>query len=298
MTMLTNPTSLECWVEKSTQNDILRPLCERYGANLVVGMGTLSITAVVAMLNRLRAFASAGTGKKLRVIYVSDYDGAGQTMPAQIARQCEFWVEKEFPGLDVKLNPVALTQEQILKHKLPTIPIKETLKGTSFAQNNDGAVELDALEGIVPGELGRIVEAAMKEFHDRNLKAKFTREAARAQEVVSEAWQEVSMDARDEFDALHRDVTAVVDQFQHRIAALADEFDEAIAPMVTRRSDLDYRIYELANGIDHDYRQPVSDVRPRDDDWLFSTDRDYYTQIEYYHRHRPPAKRNHKKPKK
>ncbi len=33
---------IEVWIEKSTQNDWLVPLCERRGVNLVVGIGELS----------------------------------------------------------------------------------------------------------------------------------------------------------------------------------------------------------------------------------------------------------------
>ena len=37
---------LEVWCEKTTMNDVLIPLCARYGANLVTGAGELSTTAI------------------------------------------------------------------------------------------------------------------------------------------------------------------------------------------------------------------------------------------------------------
>ena len=39
------PYHLEIWCEKTTMDDVLLPLCRRYGANLVTGAGELSITA-------------------------------------------------------------------------------------------------------------------------------------------------------------------------------------------------------------------------------------------------------------
>ena len=43
---------LEIWCEKSTMNDVLEPLCKRYGANLQTGLGELSITATLALAHR------------------------------------------------------------------------------------------------------------------------------------------------------------------------------------------------------------------------------------------------------
>ncbi len=48
------PYHLEVWCEKSTMNDVLAPMCERYGANLQTGMGEMSITAVLALAHRLQ----------------------------------------------------------------------------------------------------------------------------------------------------------------------------------------------------------------------------------------------------
>jgi hypothetical protein len=45
---------LECWCEKSTMNDVLGPLCQRYGMNLQTGLGELSITATLALVHRLQ----------------------------------------------------------------------------------------------------------------------------------------------------------------------------------------------------------------------------------------------------
>jgi hypothetical protein len=39
------PYHLEIWVEKTTMNDVLEPLCSRYQVNLITGAGELSITA-------------------------------------------------------------------------------------------------------------------------------------------------------------------------------------------------------------------------------------------------------------
>src|ERR1700730_17142877 len=56
---------LEIWCEKSTMNDILLPLCERYQANLQIGSGELSITAALSLVSRLEQ-----AGRPARIFYV------------------------------------------------------------------------------------------------------------------------------------------------------------------------------------------------------------------------------------
>src|SRR5262249_32622478 len=62
------PYLLELWIEKTTQNDVLVPLCRHHGINLVTAAGFLSITAAVNLLKRI-----AETGKPARVFYISDF---------------------------------------------------------------------------------------------------------------------------------------------------------------------------------------------------------------------------------
>src|SRR3989304_3831676 len=78
------PVHLEIWCEKSTVDDVLVPLCQVYGMNLVTGTGYESITASVVMLQR-----ALEAGKRVRLLYISDYDPAGRNMPIAVARQLE-----------------------------------------------------------------------------------------------------------------------------------------------------------------------------------------------------------------
>src|SRR5262245_19827952 len=58
------PFHLEVFCEKSTMNDVLAPLCERYGANLQTGAGEMSITATLALVHRIQQ-----AGKPARILY-------------------------------------------------------------------------------------------------------------------------------------------------------------------------------------------------------------------------------------
>ena len=156
------PYLTEVWCEKSTMNDELKPVCERNGANLVTGLGELSVTAVVKL--RQRAWSD---GRPVRVFYISDFDPAGQSMPVAVSRKIEFLL----PGQDVRLYHIALTQEQCRKYKLPRTPIKESEKRAARfeARFGEGATELDALEALHPGELAKMVRKTLRRYQDRTL---------------------------------------------------------------------------------------------------------------------------------
>src|SRR4051812_30530236 len=47
------PFLLEVWVEKSTMNDVLLPLCRALGVNLVTSAGFQSMTSAVKLLERV-----------------------------------------------------------------------------------------------------------------------------------------------------------------------------------------------------------------------------------------------------
>jgi len=103
------PVMVEVWIEKSTMNDVLVPLCRRLGVNLASGAGYQSIGNVYKLLRRAEAY-----GRAAHVLFISDYDPAGGNMPRQAGRQCEYWQHK-IPEFDLPLaiTALALTREQI-----------------------------------------------------------------------------------------------------------------------------------------------------------------------------------------
>src|SRR5262249_44989877 len=54
-TQLDQPFHLELWIEKSTMDDVLSPLCRALHVNYVTSVGYQSITGVVNLLGRLQA---------------------------------------------------------------------------------------------------------------------------------------------------------------------------------------------------------------------------------------------------
>ncbi len=241
------PYHLEVWVEKSTMDDVLLPICEEYCANLVTGEGEMSITAVHELSRRLLQ-----ADKPARILYISDFDPAGQSMPRAVARKIEWMIQGT--DLDVKLCPLVLTAEQVREYELPRSPIKETeRRGAKFEERNGaGIVELDALEALHPGELERIVSEALGEFWD---------------EGAAEEAQEKEAALR---LAIESAVKSITDRYQAQIAALESMRQE---------------LKELAVPDLPDYEPVPGDVYPEADDglpWLLDSTRDYFEQIGAY----------------
>jgi len=244
---MVQPYHLEVWVEKSTMDDVLLPVCDEYCADLVTGEGEMSITAVHGLFQRLHE-----ANKPTRIFYVSDFDPAGQSMPRAVARKIEWMVRGT--GLDVKLCPLLLTAEQVREYELPRTPIKETeRRGAKFEERNgEGAVELDALEALHPGELARIVSETLGEFWDED-----AAEEAREKEAALRL-------------AIARRVKSITGRYSEQIAALESMRDELRSLTVPNLAD-----YEPEPGdVDHDADEGLP--------WLLDSTRDYFEQIEAY----------------
>jgi hypothetical protein len=162
------PNLVEVWSEKSGDDATLRPIALGAGINYCPGIGFQSVTNIRRMFRRVR-----DVGKPTRILYISDFDPAGMGMPVAVGRQTQFafWqlealAEEEAPN--VKLEPIALTYEQVTEWQLPRKPIKEgdRRKGVWEDRFGEGAVEVDALEARHPGRLGQLVRARVESLQD------------------------------------------------------------------------------------------------------------------------------------
>lgn len=115
------PYHLEVWIEKSTMNEELEPICKRFHAYFVYGLGQQSITRVKEIEQRMLQ-----SEKPVRIFYISDYDSQGVTIPETVARKIQFFNEHFHNNkLDIKLHHLALTAEQVKKYQLPKKPTRQ-----------------------------------------------------------------------------------------------------------------------------------------------------------------------------
>lgn len=159
--------SIEVWLNKSSLNPLLRPVCERHGATLVSVQGRASKEAVEALNRRC---GCQGTDRSTIILCLSDLSPSGapfcEDMRARIA-------ESETCGREIKLKRIGLGPEQVLELKLPMVRpavgskkerdgFKKCLK--PYPLDPKKMTELDALEVYYPGGIAGFLEEALSEY--------------------------------------------------------------------------------------------------------------------------------------
>jgi hypothetical protein len=292
------PYHLEVWIEKSTMNDVLIPICERFGVNLITGIGHQSITSVINLLKRLGHLPDQ---KPSRVFYISDHDSAGDSMPIMVSRHIEYYRDQFAPGKEVMLTPLALTKAQVEQYQLPFVPAKEQDRSApSFLSRRGvpGMTELDALEAVVPGELARLLTAAIAPYRDNDIRNELRRAENDAQEDADRQFDSALGESRDRIEQLQEQASEIVREFAPQVKELNDRFrteqkklnDEFLKKMQPLEAVLEasrHAIAECVTGlaIDLPCRPEACGNVEDESDFLFDSSRDYMTQLEAYKRH-------------
>jgi hypothetical protein len=279
------------WVEKSTMDDILVPICERLGVDLQTGIGYLSITRITQHLERIAAH-----GKPARIFYLSDFDPSGENMPLAVARQAEFWFPTFCPGAELKVQYLTLTAEQAARYNLPRSPIKEghSAKDALEARHGQGATELDALEALVPGELARILEEAIEPYLDDALPGRLRQAGLQAGRTVQDAWEEAIEDEAGELEEIVEEAEQIIEPYQREIERPAKRMATELAPLDGRLQEVWCVLRDKVDILAVDLpARPTSELAPPDSEanWLFDSQRDYETQLAFYKQHRPGRER-------
>jgi hypothetical protein len=263
---------IEIWCEKTTVNDILRPLAERYRLCLVTGAGELSVTRCNELIAR-----AAISQKPVRILYVSDFDPAGQSMPVAVARKIEFFNARDAGGaLDIQLRPVVLTEDQCREYELPRTPIKESERRAARfeARFGTGATELDALEALHPGVLRRILRDEILRYYDPTLTARRDEAAGEVYAEIHQISADLRRDFADRIEPLEVEWQAIQEGMQDRVRDWHDRaavvWTEMTAALEERAPDFD--AIEWPEPADGD----------EDPDPLFDSTRTYVDQMKAY----------------
>ena len=270
------PYMIELWFEKSTMNDVLEPLCQKYSLNLVTGLGELSITAIREFLRRAKR-----KDRPVRILYGADFDPAGLGMPVSVARKIEFFLSTDplYQGLDIRLQPILLTADQIAEYNLPRVPVKDgDRRKRSFEQaHGQGQVELDALEALYPGALAQILEDAILQYFDTDL-------AGRLQETHNEYRERLTeerdslLDAYPEIAELQEQYSQLASKFNKEMETLQDSMEQT---WDTFSADLESQLADIEAPA-----LPTADLVSEPDGQLYQSDRGYIDQLLYYRRWR------------
>jgi hypothetical protein len=302
------PYHLEIWIEKSTMNEVLLPLGREYGINVASFIGEVSATACKNLVDR--AIAS---GKPVRIAYISDFDPAGLDMPISAAVKIDFFAKKSDADLDIRLEPVALTEEQCIQYQLPRTPIKKTetrLAGFE-ARYGEGAVELDALEALHPGVLWEIlvkyidryydhdldqeIEDAVEQYRDQLESAEAEIEERYSEQIsdiddqrerIAAAFKRVNDPAEAAYTLAMKEAKRIYDEALKRVHAEIDEMEDRLVTRAeTMLTRMKAALEEAVPNPDlFDWPEPAQG--DEDDDALYDSTRDYVEQVDVYRAHR------------
>jgi hypothetical protein len=275
---------VEIWIEKSTMGDVIDPLARRFGVNVLTGIGQTSEIRCRQVIARARA-----TGLPVRILYVSDFDPSGDNMPVAAARKIEFWIRMLAPDLDVQVRPVALTKDQCVEFDLPRTPIKEgeRRKDGWEKRHGEGATELDALEALHPGVLGRILTEEIGRYYDGTLQDRIDEVEARVDARLDEINAEARGQYGQEIGELRARHAVLVADLKQRLAEIEDEFSDRFEGL---QYDLEVQWDAIADSLDgrFDFEAidwPEPNEADEDPDPLFDSTRAYVEQIDRYKRH-------------
>ncbi len=289
------PFRLIVFIEKSTMDNELIPICREYNADFVSGKGYTSITLLYSILKRM---SNECGNKPARIFYISDYDTSGQNMPMQAAVNLQIFSAKHFPDLDLKLNPIALLEEQCYyfddegnKCQIPKAPDKEQ-------------IELDALEVYAPGKLAEILENHLLNYYDREQEASLLAAGEQAEERFREAWESETSELQSQLNDIKGSINTIRNTYQGRVSELETAIEEAVKPIregiysLNREMEEEIEPYEeeLSN-LEEEVKNvepevdwpdlPVSELEPPDEsDWFFDCQRTFREQMMHYNEYK------------
>jgi hypothetical protein len=276
---------VEIWVEKSTINDIIVPLARRYGLNVVAGTGEISLTHCRQLIERTEE-----SERPARILYISDFDPAGLSMPVTCARKIEFLLRRDRLDLDIQVRPIVLTHDQCIAYRLPRTPLKESERRTTAfeARYGEGATELDALEALHPGELRRILEQEILRYYDVDLDHHIEDADYGFRDELIAAHQEVLDRHADDRRGIEEDYVELISRVNPELKRIREQYSGPLQEIADRFNALQQRITEELEEEAPDLDAvdwPEPEDGDEDDDPLFDSNREYIEQVNRYKRH-------------
>ena len=158
---------VELWCEKDAVSNILEPMASKYHIVQMVNRGYSSQSA---MHDTAERFLEQDKAKRKALLYLGDHDASGEDMVRDIRERLAMF------GVDLSVNKVALTFEQVRRYNLIPNPAKLTdTRSKAYIQKfGNESWELDALP---PDVLHQLIERAILQVLDvKKMKEIITKE--------------------------------------------------------------------------------------------------------------------------
>ena len=148
---------VEVWVEKDALSGVLSPITDEYHVHLMVNRGYSSVSAMHDAA--LRFERATNQGKDCTILYLGDHDPSGLDMIRDIRdRLCGF-------GIDIQVQAIALTKQQIDQYQPPPNPAKITDPRANDYITQHGKVSWE-LDALTPNVLHELLRTNLEELID------------------------------------------------------------------------------------------------------------------------------------
>ena len=127
---------VEVWLEKDALAGVLYPVTDLYDIPLMVSRGYASLSYLYEAASFMRELE-----KRVVILHFGDYDPSGQDAAAKI----EATLREFAPEIEIQFFPLAVTERQIRRWRLPSRPTKQSDTRSRTWTGGD-SVELDAIE--------------------------------------------------------------------------------------------------------------------------------------------------------
>lgn len=177
---------IEVWIEKEALAGVFERVCDELRVPFFSCRGYTSQSEMWSAGQRIRAMYDANHPPI--ILHFGDHDPSGIDMSRDVEDRL-----KMFSGLDLRIQRLALTMEQVERYSPPPNPAKETdSRFRNYRRLYGGrSWELDAL---APNVLAGLVEAAINGVRDQarwNVASAREDEHRRVLGLVSEGWERV-----------------------------------------------------------------------------------------------------------
>ncbi|RAU92492.1 hypothetical protein [Paenibacillus sp. YN15] len=174
------PNYLEVWIEKEALRSVFKPITDEQDVPLFICRGYPSTSSLFQQAKAIsRKMKKEKTIKNVTILYYGDHDPSGLQIPEAIERI----FHEDYQMHYVHVKRCGLLMKHIRSFHLPPNPAKLTdPRAESYVREHGGeSWELDAVE---PKELQRLVDRAINDYTDMEVKAEVRSKQSEGRELI------------------------------------------------------------------------------------------------------------------
>ncbi|MEH6375883.1 hypothetical protein V7793_16325 [Streptomyces sp. KLMMK] len=166
---------LEVWSETAGMVNQLVTVAEPYGVPVYSGSGFNGLPAKRGAALR----AAADRQRAVRIFVISDWDQSGIHLFSALAEDVAAFAAVDAPDTDVTFERLAVTEQQVADHHLPTAPPKVTDRRSFPGRSTTQA------EALPPDVLADVLRSAVEAHRDPDVEAALlVREDEQRREII------------------------------------------------------------------------------------------------------------------